>query len=385
MPHHTPHASQAFITSSPDPLATFAQRPARAASRASATFVLRLTTARLARAGLLGVLSLSLLLPACGKRPEQEAVAVDMSAAPAMAMAASADVMADVAGVTGEPIGHREAKQAGGKRLESDSAGSASVPQKRYVAVRHALQIEAPGAEVAKAWTNVRDACARLDCELIASELQRETAQVPVSASLTMRVAPKDYAALTQAMGGAAKVVNDSATSEDKTTQVIDVEAHIKNRGDYRDSLRELLADKSVKRTLSELFEIRDTLSQVQAEIDSALTQRKLLEQETSKEFVQMRFSAERGTATPTHYSPWRELWRDSVGLLAESARALVQVLAVALPWLLLAAVLAWPLRAWLRRRARQQAAQQRADAVAAQAQAAPVSLVSTEGGASIE
>jgi len=348
---------------------------------------LRSTTARLARAGLLSVLSLSLLLPACGKRPEQgmhtEAAAVDVSAAPAaveLATSANRDVVADAAATAG-PSQHREAR----KRVESDNAGSASVPQKRYVAVRHALQIEAPGAEVANAWTSVRDACARLDCELIASELQRETAQVPVTASLTMRVAPKDYAALTQAMGGQAKVVNDSATSEDKTTQVIDVEAHIKNRSDYRDSLRELLADKSVKRTLSELFEIRDTLSQVQAEIDSALTQRKLLEQETSKEFVQMRFTAERGTATPTHYNPWRELWRDSVGLLAESARALVQLLAVALPWLLLVAVLSWPLRAWLRRRARQQAAQLRVDAAAAQAQAAPVSLVSTEGGASIE
>ena len=312
-----------------------------------------------------------------------EAAAVDVSAAPAaveLATSANRDVVADAAATAG-PSQHREAR----KRVESDNAGSASVPQKRYVAVRHALQIEAPGAEVANAWTSVRDACARLDCELIASELQRETAQVPVTASLTMRVAPKDYAALTQAMGGQAKVVNDSATSEDKTTQVIDVEAHIKNRSDYRDSLRELLADKSVKRTLSELFEIRDTLSQVQAEIDSALTQRKLLEQETSKEFVQMRFTAERGTATPTHYNPWRELWRDSVGLLAESARALVQLLAVALPWLLLVAVLSWPLRAWLRRRARQQAAQLRVDAAAAQAQAAPVSLVSTEGGASIE
>ncbi len=384
MPHHTLHASQSFIASSPNAVATFGPRHAGVAPRGPSRPALRPTTARLARAGLLSVLSLSLLLPACGKRPEQgvnaEAVAVDMPNAPTMAMAASGGAMS-AADAAAEPNQHGEAR----KRVESDNAGSASVPQKRYVAVRHALQIDAPGAEVANAWTSVRDACARLDCELIASELQRETAQVPVTASLTMRVAPKDYTALTQAMGGQAKVVNDSASSEDKTTQVIDVEAHIKNRSDYRDSLRELLADKSVKRTLSELFEIRDTLSQVQAEIDSALTQRKLLEQETSKEFVQMRFTAERGTATPTHYNPWRELLRDSVDLLAESARTLVQVLAVTLPWLLLAALLSWPLRAWLRCRARKQAAQQRADAAAAQAQAAPVSLVSTEGDASIE
>ena len=134
---------------------------------------LRPTTARLARAGLLSVLSLSLLLPACGKRPEQgvhtEAVAVDMPNAPTMAMAASGGAMS-AADAAAEPSQHGEAR----KRVESDNAGSASVPQKRYVAVRHALQIDAPGAEVANAWTSVRDACARKS--LCAPSLERVAA-----------------------------------------------------------------------------------------------------------------------------------------------------------------------------------------------------------------
>ena len=244
------------------------------------------------------------------------------------------------------------------RRAPSEGGGGAETPQQRFVAVRHQMQVEAPAAKLADVWTAVREACGRLDCEVLTSELQRETAQMPVSAKLTMRVAPNDYNALSNAMGGEARVVNYGSSSEDKTSQVIDVEAHIKNRSEYRDSLRELLTEKNVKRTLSELFEIRDTLSNVQAEIDSAMTQRKVLAQETSKQFVQMHFEAERGLGTPTQYSPWRGMWREAMSLMSHSALALVQVLAVALPWLALLGLLAWPMRVWLRRRAKRLAAQ---------------------------
>jgi hypothetical protein len=300
------------------------------------------------------VLGMCLSMQACSPRDEptametQAAAAVDASpvaaeppraaeaAAESMAAAPSADLAGNMAGV----------------RMRQDS-GQAGAPQaRRFVAVRHQMQVEAPADQVAGAWAAVRDACGRLDCELVSAQLQRETAQTPVSAMLSLRVAPGDHDALLAAMGGGAKVINHSQTSEDKTAQVVDVEAHIRNRSEYRDSLRELLAERNVKRTLSELFEIRDTLSRVQAEIDSALTQRKLLEQETAKQFVQMQFRAEHSLGTPTHYSPWRELWRDAARQMADSARALVGLAAAVLPWALaLLVLLAWPVRAWLRRR----------------------------------
>ena len=282
-------------------------------------------------------LSLLLAMSACSKyTPNEAAMQTAPVAESAAAMAAPSVEMA---------------KDAAASRQRAPSEGGAEAPQQRFVAVRHQMNVEAPAAKLADVWTAVRDACGRLDCEVLTSELQRETAQVPVSAKLTMRVAPKDYNALSQAMGGDARVVNYGSSSEDKTSQVIDVEAHIKNRSEYRDSLRELLTEKNVKRTLSELFEIRDTLSNVQAEIDSALTQRKVLAQETSKQFVQMQFEAERGIATSTQYSPWRGMWREAMRLMSHSALALVQVLAVALPWLALLGLLAWPTRVWLRRR----------------------------------
>jgi hypothetical protein len=283
-----------------------------------------------------------LSLGACGKLAEPPenttTAALERTAAPAMSVPPPAPVPAAVAlDKVHEPVPHPTA-----------------VAQERYIAVRHELQIEAPADQLVNAWSRTVDACRRLDCELLTSQLQHETAQTPVSASLSLRVAPNDYATLTQAMGGDARVISDSTSSEDKTVQVIDVEAHLKNRADYRDSLRDLLKDKSVKRSLDDLLQISDTLADVQAEIDSAQSQRKLLEQETSKSFVQMTFTAERALSTATRYHPWLGLWSDSVNLISDSTRSMVRVLAMALPWVLLVALLVWPLRAWLRRHKQQ-------------------------------
>ncbi|ARU04284.1 hypothetical protein CCO03_05970 [Comamonas serinivorans] len=282
------------------------------------------------------------------------------SEAPAATAEASLDEPAALA-VQAEPTARAVQAEAGtamdeakvAARDASGGAGAGDTPlaPRRFLAVRHQLQVEAPADQVAEVWAAVREACGRLDCDLVSAQLQRETAQTPVSAALSLRVAPQDYARLTGALSGGAKVVSDASSSEDLTAQVVDVEAHLKNRSEYRDSLRELLADKSVKRTLAELFQIRDTLAQVQAEIDSALTQRQLLEQQTAKQFVQMQFRAERGLQTATHYNPWREVLRDAVNLAAESTHALVRVVALVLPWGLALVALGWALRWWLRRR----------------------------------
>ncbi|MEG1681561.1 MAG: DUF4349 domain-containing protein, partial [Stenotrophomonas sp.] len=153
-------------------------------------------------------------------------------------------------------------------------------------------------------------------------------------AYLTMRVNPRDFAALTEALGADAKVLNHETSSEDKTNAVIDVEAQIKNRSEYRDSLRELLRERGVKRTLSDLIEIRDTLSQVQAEIDAAQAQRKSLERETAKQFVRMRFQTPQIVLSGT-YSPWLQTWEQAWGALTGSAQGMVIAAAALLPWVL--------------------------------------------------
>ncbi len=222
------------------------------------------------------------------------------------------------------------------------------------------MQIESPATELAAQWESIKSACEQMDCYVEASGLQRETLQAAAVAYLTMRVNPRDFALLTATLGGNAKVLNHQTSTEDKTSQVVDVEAQIKNRSEYRDSLRELLREKNVKRTLQDLMEIRDTMSQVQAEIDAASTQRALLERETTQQLVQMRFQSARTIVTGT-YSPWQQTWQRSWDGMTDSFRTMVLTTATLLPWLVLLLVVGVPL--WLglskrRRRIRQGAAQ---------------------------
>ena len=229
---------------------------------------------------------------------------------------------------------------------------AAIAPSQRFMAVRHHMQIESPAAELPAMWESVKTSCERLDCLIETSELRRETPRSPAAAYLSLRVNPRDFAALTAALGGNAKVLNHQTSSEDKTGEVVDVEAQIKNRSEYRDSLRELLREKNVKRTLSDLMEIRDTLSNVQAEIDAAQAQRKLLERDTAKQLVTMSFQPERVIASGT-YSPWQQTWRRSWDSLTGNMQSMVITAAGALPWLIMLLVVGVPVWLGLRKRSR--------------------------------
>ena len=236
-----------------------------------------------------------------------------------MAAAAVAVAPAPAVEVAGSPV--------------TQSAPTEAASQ-RFLAVRHHMQIETAAAELADLWGAVKARCEQLDCQVEASALQRETVHSAGSAYLTMRVNPRDFAMLTGALGTRAKVLNHQTSSEDKTGEVVDVEAQIKNRSEYRDSLRELLREKDVKRKLTDLIEIRDTLSQVQAEIDAAQAQRKLLEKETAKQFVQMQFQPQQVVISGT-YSPWLQTWEGAWNALTGSAQSMVIATAALLPWVI--------------------------------------------------
>ncbi|GAB2835723.1 hypothetical protein GCM10027276_42750 [Comamonas piscis] len=307
------------------------------------------------RVGLAAVaVAVAALLAACSPDGGQNAVQAEaysdhVASAPAPA-ATPARMTAKMARMETAPAAFAVAAAGGGP-------GRAAATDQRFLAISHRMQIEAPAADLADLWSAVKSRCEALDCYVETSDLRRETPQSSAEALLTMRVAAQDFAALTEALGTGSRVLNHQTSTEDKSFEVVDVEAQIKNRTEYRDSLRALLLEKNVKRTLQDLMAIRDMLSQVQAEIDAASSRRALLERDTAKQLVHMRFQPTRAIVSSGSYSPWQQTWQHSWDGLTRSMQSLILTAAQSLPWLLaLALVVLLPLRfaikRWMRRSA---------------------------------
>ena len=242
----------------------------------------------------------------------------------------------------------------------SPAAGGGEAVSARHIAIRHVLEVVVPAAQIADAWKAVADTCNRLDCEVVSSSVRKELRDQPGGAYLEMRVNPKDAPQLLGQLEGAGRVASHSTASEDKTAAVVDVEAHIKNRTEFRDSLRALLQQPGANRKLSDVLEIQQTLSQTQAELDSHATQLKLLMQETTRQLVQVSFRPE---VTLTEGRAANPIWtalRDAGQVMAGSVASLITLVAAFVPWLVVLVPLVWGLRrvwAWrVRRRAQRTA-----------------------------
>lgn len=294
----------------------------------------------LARALLLPLLA-ALALTACGRRNAE--LAEPAAAPPAPLMASPG-------------FGGGAEKRARVQQEVASADQAEASPLQRFLAVRQDLQVEVPPEQLADAWAKVRDLCGTLQCELLSSSLLRETPQQPGNAQLEMRVLPADVDRLLGGLTMVANVVSHTTTSEDKTAEVIDVEARIRNRTEFRDSLRVMLRDTVTKRTMSDLLAIQRTLSDTQAELDAMATQRKVLGQETSKQHIQIQFTPKRALVRGGEsYNPMIKALRNAGEVLAESVGALITFVAAVLPWFLLAVLpLVWLARLlWRRRRAK--------------------------------
>lgn len=288
----------------------------------------------------------------CLSRPPALAVAL-IAAALALSACSAKDEPQAVSAPARDAAPEMSAKMMAPAPMAAAAGGAEAVVQ-RHIAVSHALEVVVPAAQITEAWKAVADTCAKLDCEVVSSSVRKELRDQPGGAELEMRVNPKDAPQLLGQIDGVGRVASHNTSSEDKTAQVVDVEAHIKNRTEFRDSLRALLQQPGANRKLSDVLAIQQTLSQTQAELDSHATQLKLLMQQTARQHVQVAFRPE---VTLTEGRAANPIWtalRDAGQVMADSVASLITLVAAFVPWLVLLAPLAWGLRrvwAWRARR----------------------------------
>lgn len=224
----------------------------------------------------------------------------------------------------------------------------------RYLAVRHELEIVVPGAKLGKSLEAVTDFCGTIHCEVLESSVLSDTGDAIPSGSVSLRMAPADLDKLLEFAAQQGKITRHSTKAEDKTTDVVDLEAKLKNQTEFRDNLRKMMAKPGVN--VADLLQIQEKLAEAQAELDSEAARRKVLANETEKVWVGIEFRAERNGSSRGVFAPINEALRVSGTVLADSVAVLITAVAAIIPWLIVIVPGGWFIvklwRKWGRKKA---------------------------------
>jgi hypothetical protein len=215
----------------------------------------------------------------------------------------------------------------------------------KYMAERQFWVFELPEKDIEARW-QAHIALCQADCEVLNAALNK-SAHTPVSASLQLRVGRASAARLLGAMSGP-EVKERRVEREDKTLQVVDVEARLKNLGELRDRLRALLANRSG--ALKDILETERELARVQGELDSMAAQRKALANETEKILLFAEYRPEPSIGETGAMQPLVEAWRGAGRAFAESLSAALLFVVQALPWLVIVVPIFWGIWKGLKR-----------------------------------
>lgn len=224
----------------------------------------------------------------------------------------------------------------------------------RFVAIRHKLEIIAPGSVLPKSLDAVVAFCSSIQCEVLSSNISGTAADAMPSGSVSMRVAPQDLSKLLDFAAKQGKVSQHSTETEDKTAAVIDVEAKLKNQTEFRDSLRKMLVKPGV--SVADLLQIQEKLAEAQAELDSEATQRKILANETEKVAVEIAFRSE-VHSTRGAFAAVGDAFGEFGSVLADSLAALITAVAAIIPWLIVIVPGIWLLKRFVSKIRRNRAA----------------------------
>ncbi len=266
------------------------------------------------------LMSIAVLLSACGKNGASEYAPA--AEAPAMAGAPMVKMAADSVGGAEQSL------------TEISEPQTNSSEARKYIALRHHLQIEAPAEQMQAAFDAAVAHCAALNCQLLSANYNKETSYNPPSASLSVRVPPRNVQVFLDGLAKNGDVMQHGRDSEDKTTQVVDADARIKNLTELRDRLRVMLTDKSAK--FKDLIEVETQLATTQSELDSITSIRKALSLETDLVAVNIDFSAAQGITEQGFFAPVARALKNAGSVMMESFATVITFVVGAIPWLLI-------------------------------------------------
>jgi hypothetical protein len=284
------------------------------------------------------ILLIQILLAACGQRSASVAEAPEISPAPATASMGRAmpKMMADSQGGAEQSL------------TEISEPAINVNSERKYIALRHHVQIETQAEKMQIAFEAAVKHCEALNCLLLSAYYNKETPYSPPSASLSARLPPRNVEIFLSDLAKNGEILQHGRDSEDKTNQVVDTNARIKNLTELRDRLRTMLGDKNAK--FKDIIEVERELANTQSQLDSMTSMRKILSQETDLVAVNIDFTAAQGITEQGFFAPVARALKDAGRIFMESSAAVITFLMSAIPWLLIGIPIIWLVRKyWVR------------------------------------
>lgn len=272
------------------------------------------------------------MLAACGQQ-ESASLADSASPAPASAKMAADRVLGGAAQSMTE--------------LSEPATAQPNAELKKYVALRHHLNVEVPAETMQASFEAAVQHCEALRCQILNASIQRATDYSPPYAQLSARIPPRNVAIFMAGLAKSGDIVQHGREAEDKTNQVVDTDARIKNLSDLRDRLRLMLTNKQAQ--FKDIIEVERELANTQSQLDSLASMRKLLALETELVAVNIDFSAKQGITQQGFFAPVALALADAGRVMMASLATLISFIASAIPWLLIGIPLLLLVRAgWL-------------------------------------
>ena len=282
------------------------------------------------------VLVLPLLLIACGQQSSN--TTPEAASAPVSMERSMGKMAADAQGGAEQSL--TELSEPNPIQPQPSQPVGDSTSVKKYIALRHHLQIETPAEKMQATFDAAIAHCEALNCQILSANFNKATPYSPPSASLYVRVPPRNVEIFLSGLAKNGEVMQHGRDSEDKTSQVVDTDARIKNLTELRDRLRAMLADKAAK--FKDIIDVERELANTQSQLDALSSMRKVLSQETDLVAVNIDFTATQGITEQGFFAPVARALKDAGRVMMESFGSVITFIMSALPWLLIGIPVIW-------------------------------------------
>ncbi len=187
-------------------------------------------------------------------------------------------------------------------------------------------------------------------CQVISSSHADHgpSGQGGAESALNLRAEPKWLARFRAAMSDDAaqadsRLVSENASSDDLSRAIVDTSALLRAKTTLRDRLQGLLASHPGK--LSDLLEVEQALSQVQAEIDTTTSELAMMQARVATSELSINYSTGGALTASDVWHPLGKALTDFTGILASTVAAMIRLIAWTLPWIALIGGLLWLFR----------------------------------------